>query len=72
MELITIEEASKRLTLSPRSLVDKRFRARLGLPGIKVGRKMCFNVEDIDAFIRRNREQLPAFPAQETPHDERA
>jgi len=64
MAILTLEKAAERLSLSPRSLADKRFRVRLGLPAVKLGRKLGFDEDDIAALIARGREVLPA---QETP-----
>ena len=43
MRVITLEDAALRLGLSPRSLADKRFQIRIGLPGIKLGRRLGFD-----------------------------
>jgi predicted DNA-binding transcriptional regulator AlpA len=67
MRIISLEETARRLGLSPRSLTDKRFRARLGLPGVKVGRRLGFEEDDIEAVITRGREKLPVERSAQTP-----
>ena len=37
MQMMSIDETSQRLGLSPQSIADKRFRIRIGLPGVKLG-----------------------------------
>jgi hypothetical protein len=59
-ELITTDEAARRLCLAPSSLIDPRFRARLELPCVRVGRKIAFATADIDALITRRKEVLTA------------
>lgn len=59
MRLLSVEEAAQRLGVSPRSLADKRFRARLGLPGVKISRRVGFAEGDIERLIREGREHLP-------------
>jgi hypothetical protein len=59
MRLLTLEDTAQRLGVSPRSLADKRYRARIGLPGTKVGRRIAFNEGDVAQLIERCREPLP-------------
>ena len=60
MRLLTIEEAAHRLgDISPRSLSDKRYRARIGLPAVKVGRRVGFREDDVEKLMQRGRERLP-------------
>jgi hypothetical protein len=59
MRVITLEDAAMRLGLSPRSLADKRFRIRLGLPGIKLGRRLGFDEGDVEQLIAHGREKMP-------------
>jgi hypothetical protein len=59
MRLLTLEEAATRLCLSPRSLCDRRYRGRLGLPAVKVGRRLAFDESDVEKVIARGRERLP-------------
>lgn len=57
--VLSVEEAATRLSVSPRSLIDKRYRLRLGLAAIKIGRSVGFAEADIDKLIEKSREHLP-------------
>ncbi len=57
--LLNADEAGQRLGLAPRSLLDKRFRLRLGLHGVKLGRVLRFDEEELRDIIERGRERLP-------------
>lgn len=59
MRVLTVEEAAARLSISPRSLIDKRYRLRLGLAAIKIGRRVGFEESSIERLIERGRERLP-------------
>lgn len=58
--LLTADEAGQRLGLAPRSLLDRRFRLRLGLHGVKLGRRVLrFDESELEDLIARGREHLP-------------
>lgn len=58
--IVPVDEAAQRLGVSPRSLLDKRFRSRTGLPAIKIGmRRIGFDERDIERMIEQGRERLP-------------
>ncbi|MBZ0160965.1 MAG: helix-turn-helix domain-containing protein [bacterium] len=59
MRVISVEQAAERLSVSPRSLIDKRYRLRLGLAAVKIGRSVGFAEADIDRLIEKSRERLP-------------
>lgn len=60
MRVLSVDEAAQRLGVSPRSLLDKRFRTRTGLPAIKIGsRPIGFDEGDIEKLVERGRERLP-------------
>jgi hypothetical protein len=59
MRLLNLEQAAERLAVSPRSLGDRRFRLRVGLHAIRVGRRIGFAEDDVDRLIMRGREHLP-------------
>jgi hypothetical protein len=40
-------------------LLDRRFRLRLGLHGVKLGRVLRFDEGELDDLIARGRERLP-------------
>ena len=51
--LLTVQEAAKILTISPRHLWDLTDRGEL--PAIKIGRSVRYAQADIDAFIAKSR-----------------
>ncbi len=58
--IVPVDEAAQRLGVSPRSLLDKRFRLRTGLPAIKIGmRRIGFDERDIERMIEQGREHFP-------------
>lgn len=58
--IVPVDEAARRLGVSPRSLIDKRFRLRTGLPAVKIGkRRIGFAESDIERLIREGRERFP-------------
>lgn len=59
MRLLSVEEAADRLGVSPRSLIDKRYRLRLGIRVVKIGRHVGFEELSISQLIERGRERLP-------------
>lgn len=59
---ISLERAAERLSVSPRSLSDRRYRVRLGLAAVKIGRRITFAESDIERLIREGRERLPSEP----------
>lgn len=59
LRLIDVLETAKRLGVSPRSIIDRRYRVRLGLNGTHIGRRLLFEEGTVDAIIRRGREALP-------------
>lgn len=56
---ISLEQAAERLSVSPRSLSDRRYRTRLGLAAVRIGRRLTFSETDLDRLIREGRERLP-------------
>ena len=59
MAIVPKKEASRRLGIAVRSLEDPRYRSRIGLPAIHIGRRIGFDEGDIDRLIARGRETLP-------------
>lgn len=59
MRLISRHETAQRLNLKPESLSDKRFRVRIGLPAVRIGRRIGFIEADVEKLIARGREKLP-------------
>ena len=58
MKTLTIDEAALLLKVSPRSLADKRYRVRLGVPARKVGRRLVFVETDLLSLLEQRREVL--------------
>jgi hypothetical protein len=59
MKLLSPEETGQRLGgISTNSLRDKRYRLRIGLPAVKVGRRLGFREEDVERLITRGREKV--------------
>lgn len=56
---VSLEQAAERLSVSPRSLSDRRYRVRLGLAAVKIGRRLTFSEADIEKIIRAGRERFP-------------
>jgi hypothetical protein len=65
VSVIGLKEAAQRLDLSPFSLADKRFRLRIGLPAIKIGRRLGFDERDVEQLVLRGRETMPIESRQE-------
>lgn len=59
MKRLTAEEAAAQLGVSKRSLSDKRYRLRIGLPAVRIGRRIGFEERDVERIITRGRERLP-------------
>ena len=58
MRVMSLEEVAQKLGVSPRSLADKRFRARIELPAVKIGRRVGFDEHDVEQLILRGREKM--------------
>lgn len=58
MKTLSIDEAALVLKISPRSLADKRYRLRLGLPARKVGRRLVFVETDLLCLLEQGKEAL--------------
>jgi len=52
------EEAASLLGLSPKTLGDKRWRVRVGLYAVKIGRRLRFIENDLEALVQRGRERI--------------
>ncbi|MDR4468322.1 MAG: helix-turn-helix domain-containing protein [Nitrospira sp.] len=50
-ELQTTEEAAATLRVKPRTLRDKRFRARIGLFPVYVGKRLRFKTTDLERLL---------------------
>ena len=61
---VALDEAAAVLSVSPRSLADRRFRCRIGLVARKVGRKTVFLMSDLERLLERGKEHLPGAGRQ--------
>ena len=66
MAVLPKEEASRRLGVAIRSLEDKRYRIRIGLPAVHIGRRIGFDERDIDQLIACGREKMTVKNKQRT------
>jgi hypothetical protein len=62
--LLSKEEVAKRLSISPLSLSSQIYRARIGLPAIKIGSSLRFRESDIQRLIDKGQEHLPAMASK--------
>lgn len=58
MRVVRKQEAAQRLGIAVRSLEDKRYRTRIGLPAVRIGRRIGFDERDLEHIIARGRETL--------------
>ena len=65
MRIVSVEETATRLNVRPKSLLDKRFRARIGLAAVHIGRRIGFAEGDIERLITCGREKLPSEEGRE-------
>jgi hypothetical protein len=57
MALLDIDTLSKNLGIAKRTLSDKRWRARVGLPIVKIGARVYFDSWDVSDWIRCRKEK---------------
>ncbi len=51
------EKAALLLGLAPKTLEDKRWRARVGLHAVKIGRSLRFEEKELMGLLERSREK---------------
>jgi len=56
IELISVEEAAKLMCIGVKTLRQRSYRERIGLPGYMIGRKLIFARADVLNKIRESRE----------------
>lgn len=66
MKIYSVDEAAALLKISPRSLADKRYRLKLHLPALKIGRRIVFAEADLLCVLERGREALPGCAEGQT------
>ena len=57
--MLSISEAADRLSIASKTIRDPRWRLRVGLPLVRVGRRVGVLEDDILALLRKGREHLP-------------
>lgn len=55
--LLSIQDVADRLGLSAKTLRDRSYRMRIGLRGIKIGRKIRFAEADLARFLKARRKR---------------
>ena len=60
--LLTIDDVADRLAVSTTTLRSKKFRDRLGLDVIRIGKNLRFRQSDIDNLINKNTECASQHP----------
>lgn len=58
MRLLSIPQASERLSLAEATIRDKRWRFRVRLPLTRIGRRVGVLEADLQALLRRSREKM--------------
>jgi hypothetical protein len=49
--LLNVDDTLRKVPLSKRAIYDPAFRARVGLPSVKVGRRLLFSARALDCWI---------------------
>ena len=58
--LYTCEELAEHLKLDIRTVMDKRWRLRVGLESIRLGGRVLFRDSDVQKVLDRHRQRIPA------------
>ncbi len=56
--LLSVDEVAERLGVSAKTLRDRSYRMRIGLSGIRIGRKIKFSEADLERFVKAKRESI--------------
>lgn len=59
---LKVRGAALYIGVSARSLADRGWRRKHGIPAIKVGRAVVFDTRDLDAYLNRHRERPALRP----------
>lgn len=51
-QLLTVDEAAKVLSVSPLSLATPRWRRHVGIPTVRVGRRLLFSPTALSEYVR--------------------
>jgi excisionase family DNA binding protein len=63
MTLLTNYDVAEMLGVAPQTVYNKPWRARIGLPAVKVGSSLRFRREDVERIIEAGLEVLPRMPS---------
>jgi predicted DNA-binding transcriptional regulator AlpA len=58
MKLLTIPQVAAMLGLSVKSMYQREFRERLGLPEVRFGANVRFMEHDLEQFVQRHRQPV--------------
>lgn len=58
-KLLTLDEVVTEYGFPRRSVEDNRWRKRVGLPIVKIGRRVFIDPQDVEDLIERSREVFP-------------
>lgn len=64
---LRLPDAARHLGVSPRSLADRGWRMRRGIPCFKIGKAVVFDAAALDRWLRRHQER--PLRALEDPRD---
>ena len=67
MQLVKCDRAAAILDVRPQSLRDPRFRQRIGLKAVRVGRALRFRITDLERLAERGEERVPVGVEQSAP-----
>ncbi len=56
---LRLKAAAEYVGLSPKSLGDRGWRRRHGIPCLKIGRAVVFDRADLDRWLAKHKERLP-------------
>jgi hypothetical protein len=62
---LTADETAGILGVSPRSILDPRYRRRIKLAATRVGRSVRFRMSDVEGVLKRGREKVPVMPEED-------
>ena len=63
-KLFTVAEFEAAVPVAKGMSYKPDFRAAIGLPAVKIGRRLFFRESDVQALIDRSVEQLPIMPSK--------
>jgi hypothetical protein len=58
--LLNLKQLSEALNLPLTTTRDRRWRAKVGLPTVKIGGRVLFDSDDVKRLIDNHKEKMPA------------